>query len=169
MRRKIILAVLFVFFVLYLSKTINTPLFRLKKVPTPSDTLSFSTSRVIRVVDGDTIELENRQKVRYIGIDTPEVKDPRKPVQCFGEKASEKNKELVEGRVVRLEKDVSETDRFGRLLRYVYVGDVFVNDYLVRNGYAHSATFPPDITYQEQFRQAEEEARSKKRGLWDAC
>ena len=67
---------------------------------------------VVRVVDGDTIELEGGERLRYIGIDTPETVDPRKEVQCFGKEASAKNKELVEGQAVRLEKDVSETDRF---------------------------------------------------------
>lgn len=128
-------------------------------------------SKVAHVVDGDTIKLENGQVVRYIGIDTPETVDPRKPVQCFGKEASDKNRELVEGKEVRLEKNVSETDKYGRILRYVYIGDTFVNDYLVRNGYAHSYSYPPDVKYQDQFRKAEEEARSNKRGLWadNAC
>ncbi|MDP3997654.1 MAG: thermonuclease family protein [bacterium] len=125
---------------------------------------------VKRVIDGDTIELETGQKVRYIGIDTPETVHPDKPVQCFGKEASAKNTSLVAGKRVRLEKDVSETDRYGRLLRYVYVGDTFVNDYLVRQGYANSSSYPPDVKYQEQFKQAEQEARVNKRGLWgSAC
>src|SRR4030042_2567140 len=78
---------------------------------------------VTRVIDGDTIEIEGGQKVRYIGIDTPEKVDPRPSVQCYGKEAAAKNKELVEGKRVRLEKDVSETDKYGRLLRYVFVGD----------------------------------------------
>lgn len=123
-------------------------------------------SKVAHVVDGDTIKLDNGQVVRYIGIDTPETVDPRKPVQCFGKEASAKNKELVEGKEVRLIRDVSETDKYDRLLRYVYIGDMFVNDYLVRNGYAKSSTYPPDVKYQDQIRQAEEEARTNKRGLW---
>jgi micrococcal nuclease len=127
--------------------------------------------KVAHVVDGDTIKLEDGQVVRYIGIDTPETVDPRKPVQCFGKEASAKNRELVEGKEVRLVKDTSETDKYKRLLRYIYVGDVFVNDYLVRNGYAHSSSYPPDVKHQDQFRVAEQEARENKRGLWadDAC
>ena len=124
------------------------------------------TFKVISVVDGDTIKLENGQTVRYIGIDTPETVHPFKPVECFGKEASAKNKELVEGKTVRLEKDISETDRYGRLLRYVYVGDVSVNDYLVRNGFASAVSYPPDVKYQEQFNEAEKEARENKRGLW---
>lgn len=125
--------------------------------------------KVTRVVDGDTIEIEGGQRVRYIGIDTPETVDPRKAVQCFGKEASTKNKELVEGKQVRLEKDISETDKYGRLLRYVWVGDIFVNDYLVRQGYAHSSSYPPDIKYQNQFTQAQNEAKSNYRGLWESC
>jgi micrococcal nuclease len=124
---------------------------------------------VTRVVDGDTIEIEGGQKVRYIGIDTPEIADPRKPVQCFAKEASNKNKELVEGKRVRLEKDVSETDKYGRLLRYVYVGDTFVNEILVKEGYAFSSTYPPDVKYQSLFQAAEKEAQQAGRGLWGTC
>lgn len=124
---------------------------------------------VVRVVDGDTIRvrLDGREvTVRYIGIDTPETVDPRRPVERFGREASERNRELVEGRSVRLEKDVSETDRFGRLLRYVYVGDRMVNAVLVEEGLASAAAFPPDVKHQELFTRLEREARTAKRGLW---
>ncbi|MFH1863167.1 MAG: thermonuclease family protein [bacterium] len=124
---------------------------------------------VTKVVDGDTIQLEGDKTVRYIGIDTPETVHPSQPVGCFGKEASAKNKELVEGKRVRLEKDISETDKYGRLLRYVYIGDTFVNDYLVRQGYANATSYPPDVKYQDQFRQAEQEARTDKRGLWGKC
>jgi len=128
-----------------------------------------NTFLVTRVIDGDTIEIEGGKKVRYIGIDTPETVDPRKPIQCFGVEASNKNKELVEGKRVRLEKDVSETDKYERLLRYVYVGELFVNDYLARQGYAYAYTYPPDVKYSEQFVQAQKEARENNRGLWKTC
>jgi len=124
---------------------------------------------VTRVIDGDTIEIEGGQKIRYIGIDTPETVDPRTSVQCYGKEASAKNKEFVEGKRVRLEKDVSETDKYGRLLRYVFVGDVFVNETLVKEGYAFSSTYPPDIKYQDRFAKAEKAAREADRGLWGAC
>ncbi|MBP9719501.1 MAG: thermonuclease family protein [Candidatus Levybacteria bacterium] len=127
------------------------------------------TVKVIKIVDGDTIKIEGGQKVRYIGIETPETKHPTKGVQCFGKEASAKNKELVEGKEVTLEKDVSETDRYGRLLRFVYINGVFVNDYLVREGYAHASTYPPDVKLSEQFKQAEQEARENNRGLWNDC
>lgn len=128
-----------------------------------------SEATVKRVVDGDTIELTDGRKLRYIGIDTPETKDPRRPVGCFGKEASDKNKEIVEGKEARLEKDVSETDKYGRLLRYVWVGDLFVNEYLVKNGYAHASTYPPDVKYQDVFRQAEIYARDNRLGLWSSC
>src|SRR3989344_1394607 len=127
------------------------------------------TYLVVRVIDGDTIEIEGGQKVRYIGIDTPETVDPRKPVQCFGVEATNKNKELVSGKRVRLEKDVSEIDKYGRLLRYIYVGDTFVNLELVKQGFAYSSTYPPDVKYQSQFTEAQRQAKEQNKGLWGSC
>lgn len=124
---------------------------------------------VSKIIDGDTIELQNGEKVRYIGIDTPETLDPRKPVQCFGKEASLKNKELIEGKEVRLVKDVSERDKYGRLLRYVYVGDVFINEKLVAEGYARAFTYPPDVAYSQLFIEKERLARENKLGLWGGC
>ncbi len=125
---------------------------------------------VVKVIDGDTIKLSNGKVVRYIGIDTPETNHPRKGRECFGEEAKLANKKLVEGKKVRLEKDVSETDKYGRLLRYVFVGDLFVNEYLVRQGYAHARSYPPDVRFQDIFRQAEDYARQNRLGLWgDVC
>lgn len=127
------------------------------------------TVLVVKVIDGDTIAITGGKKVRYIGINTPETVDPRRGVQCFGKEASQKNKELVEGKQVQLEKDVSETDKFGRLLRYIYVDNLFVNDYLVRNGYAYVSSYPPDVKYQEQFAKAQSWARENNQGLWASC
>jgi len=124
---------------------------------------------VTKVIDGDTIEIEGGQRIRYIGIDTPETVNPNSPVECFGKEASNKNKELIEGKMIKLEKDVSETDRYGRLLRYVWIGDVFVNDYLVKEGYANSSSYPPDVKYQDQFRASETDARNDNKGLWGSC
>lgn len=123
-------------------------------------------AKVINVIDGDTIKIEGGQVVRYIGIDTPETVHPSKPVQCYGKEASDKNKELVEGKEVKLEKDVSETDKYGRLLRYVWLGDMLVNEYLVREGYAQSSSYPPDVKYQDRFVEAQRQAREEKKGLW---
>jgi endonuclease YncB( thermonuclease family) len=126
-------------------------------------------AKVIRVIDGDTIEIEGGERVRYIGMNTPETVDPRKPVQCFGVEASNENKELVEGKTVRLEKDISERDKYGRLLRYVFIGDIFINLELVKRGFAYADTIPPDIKYQDLFLKAQQSARSAKIGLWRVC
>lgn len=128
-------------------------------------------AQVLSVTDGDTIRVSVNGRstpIRYIGIDTPETVDPRTSVQCFGAEASAANKRLVEGKTVELEKDVSETDKFDRLLRYVYVDGVMVNEELVRGGYAKSSTYPPDVKYQPRFAALEAEARSKGVGLWAA-
>lgn len=125
--------------------------------------------KVSRVIDGDTIEIEGGERVRYIGIDTPETVDPRKPVQCFGIEASNKNKELAEGKTLRLEKDTTDRDKYKRLLRYVYAGDTFINLELVKQGFAYSYSYPPDIKYQNQIVAAQQEAEKSKNGLWNAC
>lgn len=148
-------------------KTNKTSYQKIEK--TPSLMVEDGDVLVVRVIDGDTIEIEGGQKIRYIGIDTPETVDPRKPVQCFGVEASNRNKQLAEGKRVRLEKDVSETDKYGRLLRYVYIDGTFVNLLLVKEGFAHSSTYPPDVKYQNQFVEAERIAREQKKGLWGAC
>jgi micrococcal nuclease len=125
-----------------------------------------SIGLVTRVIDGDTIEVEidgEPYKVRYIGMDTPESTTQIEPL---GKEASEKNKELVDGQAIILVKDVSETDRYGRLLRYVFVGDMFINNELVRQGYATGATYPPDVACADTFRATEQEARSMQVGLW---
>lgn len=132
--------------------------------------------KVKRVIDGDTIEIETGQKVRYIGMDTPELHDPRKPIQCFAQEAYLKNKELIEGKTIRLEKDISETDKYGRLLRYIYLQEnnatteaIFINNYLVENGYAFVATFPPDVKFAGLFVQSQQKARNNHAGLWNNC
>jgi len=144
-----------------------------------------TTATVVRAIDGDTIvickespckEETDKQTVRYIGIDTPETKDPKRVVGCFGQEAYKENKKLVEGKEIIMEKDISETDKYGRLLRYVWINDkdstdeaVFVNDYLVRQGFAHASTFPPDVKYANKFREAQKEAQQNNRGLWNSC
>jgi len=128
-----------------------------------------TTCLVIRVIDGDTIHVDIERKiykVRYIGIDTPETRHPSKPVEWMGKEAAAKNQELVGGQLVGLEKDVSETDKYGRLLRYVWIGDLMVNAELVRLGFAKVSTYPPDVKYQQRFLELQREAREAGRGLW---
>lgn len=163
----------------------NTPEFLTQVTPTPSikptsqtqpanqtvlGEKNLETATVSAVVDGDTIKLVDGRTLRYIGIDTPETVDPRRPIQCFGKEASDYNKVLVTGKTVYLEKDVSDTDRYGRLLRYVYLqSGEMVNEMLVRDGYAQSSAYPPDIKYQDKFDTLEAEARNKSIGLWGSC
>jgi endonuclease YncB( thermonuclease family) len=140
--------------------------------PTPQPTLTPVRAgvQVVEVVDGDTIRVEIGGAIyplRYIGIDCPETVHPSQPVGWMGPEASEANRQLVEGQTVYLEKDVSETDKYGRLLRYVFLADgTFVNAELVRLGYAQVSTYPPDVRYQDLFLQMQQEAREAGRGLW---
>jgi micrococcal nuclease len=147
----------------------QTPTPATPPAPTPSTTPApapASIAKVTRVIDGDTLQISTGEKVRLIGVDTPETKDPRKPVQPFGQEASAFTKQLVEGQEVRLEFDVQRQDKYGRTLAYVYVRDKMLNAELVRQGFAQVATYPPNVRYQERFRQLQREAREARRGLW---
>jgi len=124
---------------------------------------------VTRVIDGDTIEVNiagTIYKVRYIGIDTPELDDKRPEFGALAQEATRYNRQLVAGKTVRLEKDISETDKYGRLLRYVYIGDIFVNAELVRQGLAWVKVYEPDTKYQDYLEELEAEARQAGRGIW---
>lgn len=124
---------------------------------------------VTRVIDGDTIDVSiagTLYRVRYTGIDTPELDDIDNERYALAQEATRYNRELVEGKTIRIEKDTSETDRYGRLLRYVYVDDVFVNAELVRKGLAWSKAYEPDTKYQGIIEEAEMEARYDKIGIW---
>ena len=116
---------------------------------------------VTRVIDGDTIVVNlngESYHVRYIGMNTPESNEV-----CFGP-ATQANADLVEGKTVRMVKDVSETDRYGRLLRYIYVGDIFVNAKLVEEGFAEVVSYPPDTSHFEEFKNLEIQAAAANRG-----
>jgi len=130
---------------------------------TPSQLVTFT--KVIRVVDGDTIEVEDGQKVRYIGVNTPELQTS----ECFATQAAEINKNLVLGKVVKLKKDVSDTDKYSRLLRYVYINDMLVNNELLKNGAAKIETIPPDTKYKNEFTESEKYAKDNNLGLWSNC
>ena len=115
---------------------------------------------VVRVIDGDTIELPDGNRVRYLGIDTPEAGEP------YYSEATARNKELVEGKVVYLQKGKRDRDEYDRLLRYIYVDGVFVNAELVVQGYATAYIFDSDERYSQVLVQLEQYAKMKKRGLW---
>ncbi len=124
---------------------------------------------VTRVIDGDTIEVDidgTIYKVRYIGLDTPELDDKRPELCALAQEATRYNRKLVEGKTIRLEKDISETDRYGRLLRYVYVDDIFVNAELVRQGLAWAKVYEPDTKYQDYLEELEAEAKQASKGIW---
>ncbi len=132
---------------------------------------------VIEVVDGDTIKVSidgKTETLRLIGIDTPETKDPRKPVQCFGQEASNNAKKLLEGKKVRLESDESQSarDKYDRLLRYVYLEDgTSYNKQIIADGYAHEYTYDTPYKYQQEYKQAQKDAEANNKGLWspDTC
>ena len=130
------------------------------------------TYEVKKVIDGDTLEIlkyGKTEKVRLIGVDTPETLDPRKPVQCFGKEASDKTKGLLTGKSVRLEFDsiVGEKDKYGRLLAYVWSENELVNLKLLKEGYANEYTYRGQkYKYQADFKNAETLAKSQSVGLW---
>ena len=115
---------------------------------------------VVEVIDGDTIVVEGGYHVRYIGMDSPEIDE------FYYVEAKQMNAQLLAGKKVRLEKDITDKDKYGRLLRYVYAGDVFVNAEMVRQGCAWAMVYPPDIKYIVYLEAMEKEARQLKRGFW---
>lgn len=138
-------------------------------------------ARVTRIVDGDTLKVRipgeaEEQTIRIIGVDTPETKDPNRAVMCYGAEATAKTQDLVDRAhgQVELEKDISETDRYGRLLRYVWLpypdGRTMLNDELVTGGYARAVVYPPDVKYRERFSAEEQRAKQQQHaGLWGSC
>jgi micrococcal nuclease len=134
-------------------------------VPSPQPEMGLVT----KVIDGDTIELSDGRKIRYIGIDAPELHHPQKGKECFGEEAHRRNQELVLQKWVKLEKDQSETDRYDRLLRYVKVENTHINEVLVSEGYAVAKAYPPDTMFQELFTKAQSEAQLNNLGVWETC
>jgi len=148
----------------------KVPVSRSPLANAPTSLAGLTPARVTNVVDGDTVDVaigSQTYRVRYIGIDTPETVDPNRPVQPFGKEASARNKQLVDGKTVYLERDVSETDRFGRLLRYVWLDEsTMVNAVLVSEGLAQVSTFPPDVKYVNLYLDLQRQAREKGAGIW---
>jgi micrococcal nuclease len=142
--------------------------------------VNYSDILVKRVIDGDTLLLENKERVRLIGIDTPEMHDSDKllrdskrsrqsmaEIKAMGRKSYEFTRRLLEGKRVRLEFDVEKRDKYNRLLAYIYLEDgTFVNAKIVEEGYASIMSFPPNIKYADFFVMLYRQARENKRGLW---
>lgn len=153
MRVKLFPAVFFLFVALFT-----------REVATAVHAQPSETAVVVRVVDGDTIIVDLNgveERLRYIGMDTPETDEP------YFDQATAANSLLVTGQTVQLVRDVSDRDRYGRLLRYVYLQDgTFVNAELVRQGWARAAPYPPDTAHADEFAQLEAEAFAARRGIW---
>lgn len=142
----------------------------LNDVP-PSFPASEVNVSVVAVIDGDTIEVVidgKVEKVRYIGIDTPEPYRDGEPA-CFSAQATTENKRLVEGKEVTLVADVENRDKYKRLLRYVYVGDRFVNAKLIEEGFAKTLLIKPNLLHADEFAELQKEAKEIGKGLWGAC
>ena len=139
---------------------------------TNTETPSYEWYPVVKVIDGDTSTISINGKsvtLRLIGLDTPEIVDPRKPVQCFGKEASAKAKQILSGTSVRIETDPSQgtLDKYGRTLAYVFLPDgKNFNELMIAEGYGHEYTYNLPYKYQAEFKQAEKSAREEKKGLW---
>ena|GEM_PF-6648136 len=128
-------------------------------------------AEVTRVIDGDTIEVNIKgvqYKLRYIGIDAPELDSIDTNTRNIAMKAADKNGDMIGHQTVEIEKDVSEADRYGRLLRYVYAGGLMANAELVKSGYAQAVSYPPDIKYQSLFSSLQAGAKASKVGMWSS-
>jgi micrococcal nuclease len=130
------------------------------------------SARVVAVVDGDTVDVAwpgHRERVRLLGVDTPETVDPHRPIGCFGPEASAYTHRRLQGQPVRLTFDRERRDRYGRLLAYVDVGGRRFNDELLTEGYARLLVIPPNGIHARAMLDEELAARSARRGLWAAC
>lgn len=157
----------------------TTPVAHVAAPATPSDTAHSATGpsdktlyKVMKVVDGDTIDVlinGKTERIRLIGMDTPETVDPRKVVQCFGREASDKAKSLLQDTEVHLEQDATqgERDKYNRLLAYIYLQDgTNYNQHMIAEGYAHEYTYRIPYKYQSEFKKAQTTAREGEKGLW---
>ncbi len=139
------------------------------RLSAPSKPPHWRSAEVLRAIDGDTIEIEGGERIRYIGIDAPETGAEPEGPDCFAAEAARKNQELVAGKTVELLPDAEDRDQHGRLLRYVFADGVFVNAELARLGYAEARSFAPNLRFQQLFTQLAHRARLDGLGLWSAC
>lgn len=176
MRRKKFIFSLILFFILVLYQRLNPSEQILSEQSVNPPTIGINQSvkqqvQVVRVIDGDTIEIllnNKNEKVRIIGINAPESVDPRRSVECFGKEASDYAKNLLTNQVVTLEPDPGqrERDKYGRLLRYVFINDVDFGFFMITHGYAYEYTYDLPYKYQSEYKKAEEQAREEGIGLW---
>ncbi|NOU76335.1 hypothetical protein GC098_34120 [Paenibacillus sp. LMG 31458] len=126
-------------------------------------------AKVTKVVDGDTVDVligDKKETVRFVLVDTPETKHPSRPVEPYGPEASKFTTDMLEGKEVKLEKDVSERDKYGRLLMYVWLDDKMVNELLLEKGLARVAIYQPDVKYVDKFREIQKKAQQAGTGIW---
>ena len=181
-KRIFLLAALFLVALLEIRQLFHSSSLRLNKqievTPEATTTAVIITGEIATVafaIDGDTVELTDGRRVRYIGIDAPETAHEGKSAECFGNEARVENSKRTNGKKVRLEKDISETDGYGRLLRYVYAdqparaGAPLINEQLVKDGFARAWNVPPDEKYKDALLVLQQEAREARRGLWELC
>lgn len=188
LKQKILLIALFIillailgFFAFSIYKYANVPRIILQKqeiannVDQTKDVVEINKEgpyKILKVVDGDTIDIDLnglKERVRLIGINTPEVVDPRKPVECFGKEASEKAKSVLSGKSVFIENDGSQQnrDKYDRLLRYIYLEDgTNFNKMMIEEGFAYEYTYDLPYKYQKEFKKAQIMAEGSKKGLW---
>lgn len=141
------------------------------KVPVDHSAISES-AELVKVIDGDTIDVlvdGEKKRVRYIGIDTPELNYGSAPDECYAQAATNKNRELLSSGSLTLEADVSETDDYDRLLRYVFVDEQSLSHQLVADGYAKAVYIKPDVSRYAELKRLEDEARTARVGLWGEC
>ncbi len=160
---KIFLTLLVVAFILTLYQKFSGVVVKIPASPAP--TPQAITGIVAKVIDGDSVILSTDEQVRYIGVDTPEIQTG----ECYAAEAAKANSDLVLGKTASLVRDISETDKYGRSLYYVYIGDIFVNDYLLKNGFAKVMTVPPDTKFEDGFVSSEAYAKEDSLGLWGKC
>jgi len=142
-------------------------------IDVPEQSLGTSTGQVVQVIDGDTIDVlfdqgSSTVRVRYIGINTPEPYATKNP-ECGSSEASVRNRELVEAQTVTIVPGTEPYDSYGRLLAYVYVGEKFINEILVAEGFAEIMMIPPNTEYNKQFTALQNEAKTQQRGAWGLC
>ncbi len=163
------LVAVFVFALVILFFRASTPAQEVRVSPADNPNYFYA---VDRVVDGDTVKIElhgRAETVRLIGLDTPETVDPRRPVECFGMEASNKAEDILTGRKVKIETDLSqgERDKYGRLLAYIFLPDGrLFNKMMIEEGYGHEYTYHTPYKYQAEFKNTEARARKLKAGLW---
>jgi len=138
--------------------------------------IQIETAKVLRVVDGDTVKLDNGDTVRYLYIDTPETKKPGESKKCYGLEATKANQKLVQNQQVWLIPDKSDTDRYQRKLRLIFLSpkdidtpEKSVNAILVKNGFARSTFYKPDVTHQDLFLEIQTSAQQNQVGIWGKC